>query len=63
MEELKLHAEGQEDHLKSLWEKYEGLRKSLIGNKDLTQKQKSSELEKINEQFTKEKKDSNNNLY
>ena len=63
MEELKLHSEGQEDHHKSLREKYEGLRKSLIENKELTEKQKSSELKKINEKFTKEKKDSNNNLY
>ncbi len=63
MEELKLHSEGQEDHLKSLREKYEGLRKSLIGNKELTEKQKNSALKKINEKFTKEKKDSNNNLY
>ena len=63
MEELKIHSEGQKDHLKSLKKKYDGLKNSLKRNPKLTEKEKQTELEKIKEQFRKENKDSNQNLY
>ncbi len=61
--ELKIHSDGQEDYLRVLREKYDELKNSLKLNSKLTLEQKQSELKKINEQFTKEQKDSNHKLF
>ncbi|WP_424001335.1 hypothetical protein [Maribacter sp. IgM3_T14_3] len=63
MEELKIHSEGQNDHLISIKEKYNKLKNSLKLNVKLTEEEKQIELKKAEEQFNKEKKDSKQNLY
>ena len=62
MRELKIHSEGQKDHLKALREKYEGLKNSLKRNSRLNAKEKQTELKKITEEFAREKKDLNQKL-
>jgi hypothetical protein len=63
MQELKIHFEGQNDHLISIQEKYNKLKNSLKLNVKLTEDEKQIELKKAEEQFNKEKKDSKQNLY
>ncbi|WP_430426278.1 hypothetical protein [Maribacter litoralis] len=60
---LKIHSEGQNDHLKALKEKYAELRKALKGNPKLTEEEKKEELKKMNEKFLKEKTESNQKLF
>ena len=62
MGELKIHSEGQEDHLIAIKEKYNKLKNSLKRNIKLTENEKQTDLKKIEEQFIKEKNDSNQNL-
>lgn len=63
MEELKLHAFGQTDHIKGLMEKYNSLISKLKKNKELNESERNTELEKLNGLFIKEKRDTQNNLY
>ncbi|MDN5216014.1 hypothetical protein QQ020_28305 [Fulvivirgaceae bacterium BMA12] len=63
METLKLHSSGQDDHIQTLNEKYEILKKKLEENKNLTASEKKIELEKLNNTFEKEKRDASKNLY
>ncbi len=63
MEELKLHSFGLNDHLESLKEKYDSLRKSMSNNTKLTESEKKAELEILTKTFEREKKHANNNLY
>ena len=63
MEDLKIHSEGQDEHLIAIKEKYNKLKNSLKRNTKLTENEKQNELKKIKEQFIKEKKGSNQNLY
>lgn len=63
MEELKLHAFGQTDHLQSLVEKYNSLRDKLKRNKNLDDLDKKAELVQLEKSFRKEKGDTKNNLY
>ena len=44
-------------------EKYDNLKSSLKRNPKLTEEEKQIELKNINEKFSKEKKDPNQNLY
>ncbi|MDO1512362.1 hypothetical protein Q2T41_06805 [Maribacter confluentis] len=63
MQESSIHSEGQNDHLISIKEKYNKLKNSLKRNVKLTEDEKQIELKKVEEQFNKEKKDSEQNLY
>ena len=63
MKDLKIHAGGENDYLKSLKEKFEDLKKKLINNKSLTEKERLEELKKIAENFENDKKDSNRKLF
>ncbi len=63
MEKLKLHSLGLDDHLKSLEEKFDGLRKTVEGNTNLTEREKQAELKNINERFVLQKRISKHNLY
>ncbi len=63
METLKLHSSGQDDHIQTLNEKYEILKRKLEENKKLTASEKKIELEKLNNTFEKEKRDASENLY
>jgi len=57
MQELKIHSEGQNDHLISIKEKYNKIKNSLKLNLKLTEDEKQIELKKAEEQFNKEKKE------
>jgi SMC interacting uncharacterized protein involved in chromosome segregation len=48
MEELKLHAFGQIDHLEALVMKYNSLRNKLRRNKKLNDSEKKIELDRLN---------------
>lgn len=63
MEELKIHSEGEKDHLKAIMKKYDQLKKSLNMNPKLSMKEKEAELNKLDEQLVKDKLDSKQNLY
>ena len=63
MEELKLHAFGQTDHLQALVEKYNSLRDKLKRNKNLDDSEKKADLERLERSFQKEIGDTKNNLY
>jgi len=63
MKELKLHSEGQKDHLTSLKEKYKGLENSVQKNPNLTKAEKQVELKKISVQRKTENKNSSQNFY
>jgi precorrin-3B methylase len=63
MEELKLHAFGQSDHIQGLIEKYNRLISKLKENKNLSELEKKTEFERLNESFNKEQKDTKTNLY
>ena len=63
MEELKLHAFGQTDHIQGLIEKYNSLISKLKKNKKLNESEKKAALERLNESFNKENRDTKNNLY
>lgn len=63
MEELKIHSEGEEDHLKAIMEKYDQLKKSLTMNPKLSMKEKEAALNKLDGQLVKDKLDSKQNLY
>ncbi len=63
MEELKLHAEGQKDHLASLKEKYESSKNTIQKSFELTKGEKKVELKKIKVLFSKKSKDSDQNFY
>ncbi len=63
MEKLKLHSLGHDDHLKSLEEKYDGLRKTVEGNTNLTEQEKQTELKKIDDRLALQKRISKHNLY
>lgn len=63
IQELKLHAEGQPDHLISSKEKYNKLKNILKLSVKLTEDEKHIELKKAEVQFNKEKKDAKQNLY
>ena len=63
MEDLKIHSEGQNDYIELLIKKYDGLKNSVKRNTSLTEKEKQTELKKINQRFFKEKKDSNQKLF
>ena len=56
MQDLKIHSEGQNDHLLSIKEKYNKIKSSLKLNVKLTEDEKQIELKKVEEQFNKEKK-------
>ncbi len=63
MEALKLHSDGQKDHLKSLKEKYIALKNRLKQHQKLTEEEKQTEFKKIKEQYHKENRDAQQNLY
>ena len=63
MEKLELHSSGEEDHLKTLKEKYGKLKESLKNNRKLTAERKKVELEKIDREFRTEKMNARQNLY
>ena len=63
MKELKLHAEGKNDYLNSLKEKYENLKTKLINNKNITKKERLEKLKKINDKFENDKKDVTKKLF
>lgn len=63
MKNLKIHAGGENDYLKSLKEKFEDLKKKIINNKSLTESEKLEELEKIANNFENDKKDLNRKLF
>ena len=54
MKDLKIHAGGENGYLKSLKEKFEDLKKKLINNKSLTEKERLEELKKIAKNFENE---------
>ncbi|MDT0605502.1 DUF1542 domain-containing protein [Croceitalea rosinachiae] len=60
---LKIHSEGQKDHLQELKEKYDQLKTAIKANPKLTDNEKQTGLKKMNEKFVKEKKDSNQKLF
>jgi uncharacterized protein YdcH (DUF465 family) len=63
IEQLKLHSFGQNDHLESLKEKYESLKRKIKGNEKLNQDEKSMELKTLTKSLKREIKNSKNNLY
>ena len=63
MNTLKIHTEGQVDHLKALNDMYDELKKFIKHNSKLNQEQKHKALKKINEEFILEKKDSNHKMF
>ncbi len=63
MKDLKIQAGGENDYLKSLKEKFEDLKKKLINNKSLTEKERLEELKKIAKNFENDKKDSKHKLF
>jgi len=63
MEELKLHALGQNDHLESLKRRYSALRNKIKGNNTITESEKKSGLDSLKKSFEQERKNSNSNLY
>lgn len=63
MENLKLHADGENDYLNSLKAKYENLKAKLMNNKDISEKEQIEKLSKITKDFEKEKNDLNQKLF
>lgn len=63
MKKLKLHSNGQKDHLVALMKKYDHLKNSLRRNSKLTEEQKQADLKKLNIQLKKEQQNSDQNLY
>ena len=63
MENLKIHSEGNKDHLKAIRRKYAELKKALSINSKMSMEEKEVELEKLNKKFKKETQASNQNLY
>lgn len=63
MNELKLHTGGKTDYLNSLKEKYENLKKELIEDENINEKERIEKLKKINEKFNNDKKDLNEKLF
>jgi len=63
MKKLELHSFGQNDYIESLKEKYDSLKKIILGNEKLSETKKNIELEILTKSFEKEKKESKNNLY
>lgn len=63
MKELKLHAEGANQHLKSIKERFETLKKKLNSNTELSDKEKEIMLEEARKIFLNEKKELKNKLF
>ena len=54
MENLKLHAEGNTDHVNAVKEKYAKLKEELKANLKIGKEKKQVELESLNEKLKKE---------
>ena len=63
MKELQIHSQGHEDHLIAIKERFTKLKNALKRNIKMNENEKQTELKKIEEQFSKEHKESNQNLY
>lgn len=63
MDNLQLHAEGNQSHFQILKEKYQALKQEVKEDKTLSASQKNSELEALKTAFEKEKKETKSNLY
>jgi len=63
LEKLRLHSRGKNDFLKSLKERYNNLRGQILRDENLSEKDKETELKKIDKEFKKGRKDSENSLF
>jgi len=63
MEELKLHSQGEKEHLKSLEETFEIFKQKLKNTTDLSQEEKEIELTKAKDAFLKEKQQLKDKLF
>lgn len=63
MENLNLHAWGNDAHLKTLKERYEVLKKQIMSNIRLNKVEKASQLKAIKKVYDKSKADTTGNLY
>ena len=63
MENLKIHSEGKENHLSTIREKYDKLKKLLFANTKLSKEDKQVEAKKLDKQSKKEMKATDRNLY
>lgn len=61
--ELKLHAEGQKDHLKILKTWFNKQVKLLKARTDLSKKEKDTQLKALKGDYQKQKKEAGYNLY
>ena len=63
MENLKIHSEGNKDHLKEIREKYAKLKNSLSMSPKLRKEEKQEVLKKLVEKSKEEMQATNKNLY
>jgi len=63
MEELKLHSQGENEHLKSLKEAFQAFKDKLKNTTDVSEKEKEIELAKVKKAFLKEKKQLKDKLF
>lgn len=61
--ELKLHADGQKDHLKTLKVWFNKQVKLLKARRDLSKKEKETQLNTLKEDYQRQKKAASHNLY
>jgi len=61
--ELNLHAEGQKDHIKSLKVWLNKQVKLLKARRDLSKKEKETQLKILKDDYQKQKKEADYNLY
>ena len=61
--ELKLHADGQKDHLKTLKMWFNKQVKLLKARRDLSKKEKETQLNTLKEDYQRQKKAASHNLY
>lgn len=61
--ELKLHADGQKDHLKALKVWFNNQVKLLKARTDLSNKEKATQLDTLQGDYDQQKKETSQNLY